>query len=428
MIKSRTIRRQVKPDKYNTQAMDIINSTPWTTPSAGSGFVLTPKARATQHKQQTTSSTSAETQTRPQPEQQLSTPTTAMTAPSRTITDLPMATAPPAQQRKTPLPTPASREVTDEISEGSAAKQQKTEERTIATRRPNSIQEPAATRMRVSAVTVKTRKGETIKAVSIEDEQEKRTEKILLEPWVTNTEGLDKAQTIEGVKQEVRSMKSQQLYTETHFSHLNRWQRSKVVKSRWVLRQEGNTARARIAAEDSHRRRQGQRWHLRLNTHLLYLETSPHTGVIQQLDRQNKRHFNSLFAHQSGYNRSVHASSSRVLQPAGSDRAEAQQSQLTAEPLSRNTPTAEHAAPCQWTQRVQSNKGWCTHPMLCGRPSVPWRSNGSQQALYGHLAALDAQANRRSYNRQHSQLPRKEHQQQRWLLWNQPPVYIHNAT
>ena len=103
--------------------------------------------------------------------------------------------------------------------------------------------------MRVSAVVVKTRKGENIKAVSNEDEQEQRTEKILLGPWVTNTKGLDKAQIIEGMKQEIRSMKSYQVYTETHFSNLNREQRSKVIKSRWVLRQKGNIVRARIVAK-----------------------------------------------------------------------------------------------------------------------------------------------------------------------------------
>ena len=132
VVRLRTIRRQVKPDKYITQMMDIINSTPWTT-STGTGFVLMPKARATQRKQRTTSTTSAETQRHLQQEQQLSTPTTAMTTPSRTITDLPMTTALTTQQKKTPLPTPAKREVTDKISEGSATKQHKTEEHTIAT-------------------------------------------------------------------------------------------------------------------------------------------------------------------------------------------------------------------------------------------------------------------------------------------------------
>jgi len=39
-------------------------------------------------------------------------------------------------------------------------------------------------------VTVTTKKGQEIKALSNEDEQEATTEKILLEPWAKNTEGL----------------------------------------------------------------------------------------------------------------------------------------------------------------------------------------------------------------------------------------------
>ena len=44
-------------------------------------------------------------------------------------------------------------------------------------------------------------------------------------------------------------MKTQQVYTEVPFSNRNREQRSKVIKSRWVLRQKGNTVRARIVAK-----------------------------------------------------------------------------------------------------------------------------------------------------------------------------------
>ena len=39
-------------------------------------------------------------------------------------------------------------------------------------------------------MTVTTKKGQEIKALSNEDEQEATTEKILLEPWAKNTEGL----------------------------------------------------------------------------------------------------------------------------------------------------------------------------------------------------------------------------------------------
>ena len=107
-----------------------------------------------------------------------------------------MATAPSTQPYRAPLPSPTKREISD-IVEGNAPKQQRTAEQQTAPQRPEETAEPPTTRMRVSAVKVKTKKGETIKAVSNEDEEEIATEKILLEPWVTNTAGLDKEQTIE---------------------------------------------------------------------------------------------------------------------------------------------------------------------------------------------------------------------------------------
>ena len=122
----------------------------------------------------------------------------------------------------------------------------RTATRQTAPTRPETTAEPPATRTRITAATVKTKKGQEIKALSNEDEQEATTEKILREPWAKNTEGLNKEQTIEGMKQEIRSMKAQQVYTEVSFSNLIKAQQSKVIKSRWVLRQKGNSVRARI--------------------------------------------------------------------------------------------------------------------------------------------------------------------------------------
>ena len=61
IVKARTIRRQTKPEKYNKQMMDMINSTPMTTPTPTS-FVVLPARQASQfhlvtasrHPQQTT--------------------------------------------------------------------------------------------------------------------------------------------------------------------------------------------------------------------------------------------------------------------------------------------------------------------------------------------------------------------------------------
>ena len=145
------------------------------------------------------------------------------------------------------MPT-SKRDVADDVAEVSASKQQRTSTEQTATARPETTQEPPTTRTRITAVTVTTKKGQEIKALSNEDEQEATTEKILLEPWVKNAEGLNREQALEGMKQEIRSMKAQQVYTEVSFSNLTKAQ-SKVIKSRWVLRQKGNRVRARIMAK-----------------------------------------------------------------------------------------------------------------------------------------------------------------------------------
>ena len=216
--------------------MDIIDSTPMTTPTPTS-FV----------KQETPT---AETQTQQAPE--LPIPRSSQHTSTPTITDVPMATSPKTYNRRTPLPIPtraAKRDVANDIAEGSSAKQPWTGQQQTAAQRPEATQEPDKTRLRASAVTATTKRGDKVKAVSNEDQQEAEREKILLESWVTNTEGLNTEQTTEGMKQEIRSMKAQQVHTEVSYNTLTQEQRDKIIKSRWVLRQKGNTVRARIVAK-----------------------------------------------------------------------------------------------------------------------------------------------------------------------------------
>ena len=243
IVKART--RQTKPDKYNKQMMDVIGSTPMTTPTPTS-FVVLPKKHKVSSRQATAT---AETQTQQAPELPVPKASRHMATPA--ITDVPMATPPTSYHRIAPLPAPttAKWDVADDIAEGSSAKQQKTTQQQTAAQRPEATQEPDKTRLRVSAVTVTTKRGDKVKAVSNEDQQEVETEKILLEPWVTNTEGLDQEQTTEGMKQESRSMKAQQAYTEVSYNTLTSEQRNKIIKSRWVLRQKGDIAPARIVAK-----------------------------------------------------------------------------------------------------------------------------------------------------------------------------------
>ena len=89
VVKARTIRRQIKPGKYNKQLMDIINSPTATIPATAPSIVVFPQPAA--RKEQTTAST--ETQQSSQP--------AAIRQPHHTpplaLTDLPMATAPATQ-------------------------------------------------------------------------------------------------------------------------------------------------------------------------------------------------------------------------------------------------------------------------------------------------------------------------------------------
>ena len=98
-------------------------------------------------------------------------------------------------------------------------------------------------------MTVTTKRGETITTTSCEDEQEAETEKILLEPMVHNTEGLDKKKTIEGMKHEIEQMKKQGVYTEVNINDLTPEQQATIIESRRVLRDEGDKVRASIVAK-----------------------------------------------------------------------------------------------------------------------------------------------------------------------------------
>ena len=249
IIRTRTIRRQIEPDKYDRQLMDIINAPPWTpvTPTEVlQPTMLIPANPASTKEQPTTETQTVEDtpQTSTQQQQQADTSNTDQ---RDTIVDLPMATAPVSPTRRQALPMP-KRQQPDEITHGSEPKQQRTSEQHQALQRPQT-QEPPTTRMRINAVTVTTKRGETITTTSCEDEQETETEKILLEPMVHNTDGLDKKKTTEGMKHEIEQMKKQGVYTEVNINDLTPEQQATIIESRWVLRDKGDKVRARIVAK-----------------------------------------------------------------------------------------------------------------------------------------------------------------------------------
>ena len=100
IVKARTIRRQTKPEKYNKQMMDVINSTPMTTPTATS-FVVLPARYAVNSRQETST---AETQTR-QPSE-LPIPKTSKSTSTPTITDVPICNVTNYTQQKNTTANP----------------------------------------------------------------------------------------------------------------------------------------------------------------------------------------------------------------------------------------------------------------------------------------------------------------------------------
>ena len=245
IIRTRTIRRQIEPEKYDRQLMDIINAPPWTPVAPTEALLPTMliPANTTSATQQLTTQTQTTVETT---QQQTQTAEASTSHQQETIVDLPMATAPTSPTRRQPLPMP-KRQQPDEITQGSEPKQQRTTEQQQPVQRPEQV-EPPTTRMRINAIQVTTKRGETITRTTCEDEQEVELDRILLEPMVHNTEGLDK-KTIEGMKHEVEQMKKQCVYSEVNIKDLTPEQQATIIESRWVFRDKGDKARARIVAK-----------------------------------------------------------------------------------------------------------------------------------------------------------------------------------
>ena len=161
-------------------------------------------------------------------------------------TDSPMATAPTHRHQRPSLPS-SKRTLPDEVAEGSSSKQTRRQEAPTGLTRPEATAEPATSKQRVTAVTVKTNKGQEITAGACKDTNE--TQMILLEPVIKDTEGLDKQLTTQGMKKEVQQMKQQNVYTEVHIDTLTPEQRKNIIQSRWVLRNKEKEVRARIVAQ-----------------------------------------------------------------------------------------------------------------------------------------------------------------------------------
>ena len=162
-----------------------------------------------------------------------------------------MATSPTHQKRPAlPAPPPASHtgERDDTIAGGSADKQQRTTADRQALERPTTTEQPKG-KMRTNAVTFTTRGGKQMETTSNEDTEEIDNERILLEPILHDTEGLDPQLVSQGMKKEAQRMKDQSVFTEIDGNTMTPEQRANIIESRWVLKPKHNEARARTVAK-----------------------------------------------------------------------------------------------------------------------------------------------------------------------------------
>ena len=111
-----------------------------------------------------------------------------------------------------PPPTSLTRERDDTVAEGSTGKQQRTTAERQALE-PTTTEQPRG-KMRINAIKFPTKDGKQMETASNEDTQEIKNERILLEPIIHDTEGLDPQQVAQGMKKEVQQMKDQSVFTE----------------------------------------------------------------------------------------------------------------------------------------------------------------------------------------------------------------------
>lgn len=260
ILRVRTIRRKIMPDKCDQKLLQAVTNTdqlqpgllPLANPSA------TTQAPETQTDATTTGETSSQTTgTEPAP-LALALPAGA-TSTSTTTTPppetSPLATSPTtsAARPALPMPSPTTRQQQPKRGKEEATGQAETKQQRT-TSQPATIQregaESSASRARINALTFTTKKGAKITTASNEDEEEQdEIEQMLQEPQVFDNEGMDPQKVQQGMKKEADSMKAENVFTEVDYKDVPQQFRNQIIESRWVNKPKDNEVRCRIVAK-----------------------------------------------------------------------------------------------------------------------------------------------------------------------------------
>lgn len=189
VIGPRTIKRLPMPEKFRKRLLDVINNRGLNKfPTAGTAAPLLALYKPRQRTQKESASASQPVTGEQTTEQQ---------QPRLPIADSPMATA-STHQHQRPALSSSKRTLPDDVAAGSPSKQTRRREALTGLTRPEATTEPAAFGQTTTAITIKTKKGNEVKACSREDTNEHITEMILLELIIDSTGGLDTARTATG--------------------------------------------------------------------------------------------------------------------------------------------------------------------------------------------------------------------------------------
>ena len=366
IIRVRTIRRQIEPDKYDRQLLDTINVYPWnspTPPTAISPQLLLPaNPQASSYAIGTQTGipmTETSTQT-----QQAGTPLALPASAQQLPTDSTMATAPlatsPTNITRPALPLPQGKRPHEEPIGQAEPKQSRTAQSSAAVSRGHQEEQPHS-KMRIQAVTITTKKGDTITTASCEDEQEAEVERMLQEPFVYDNEGLDSKKVQQGMKKEAQSMKGQGVFTEINYNDVPDEYKGTIIESRWVNKPKQDEVRCRIVAKG-------------------FLET------IQDLDN------------------------------------------ILAGPLRTSPTTTWTHTTHKWAQCIQKQGTDNVRDGLRRWPTFPGTTPRGQQDLPGNTKARTLTTNRHTRSWANNPIPWKRHLQQRRLFWTQSQARVHYNT
>ena len=230
IVRARTIRRQVEPEKHNQQLLDSIGNKPWTPTTtfetAPQVIPLALHQRGGNHRSANDVRDTAHYRNR------------AKTTFSANNVRRKAKSALGFSNRNISHITAFKASITTSIFQTGDGGRNHRRQHSKATADYGS-----------TSATVTAKTGEEITATTIDDPDEAATERILLEPFVANMEGFDKQKTIKGMKHEVGQMKTQQVYTEAKHDDLTPEEQSNIIESKWVFRDKTTEVRARILAK-----------------------------------------------------------------------------------------------------------------------------------------------------------------------------------